>query len=133
MTIGGTLNLECVVREEQPNEIWWWLNGTKLDLEYHRGGVLIETIRQKKSSTSKLSVVDFNHADAGLYECRAEKIGHFQAQPIRSSVSVMVVDPTKPPPPFSDDYDDDQAHQAGAENLSCLSITLLLSTMIIFI
>ena len=37
VTLRGRLNLECVVREDPPNSVWWWLNGTKLDLGAHRG------------------------------------------------------------------------------------------------
>ena len=33
----GRLSLDCVVREDPPNSVWWWVNGTKLDLEHHRG------------------------------------------------------------------------------------------------
>lgn len=38
----------------------------------HRGGVHLELTRQKKSTTSKLTVHDFRHEDAGTYECRVE-------------------------------------------------------------
>ena len=97
MTEGSTLNLECVVRDEPPITIWWWLNGTKLDLHMHRGGVFIETYHQKTSSTSKLSVFDFTHADAGLYECRAEKPGYVDNYSVSTSVSVIVIDPSNAP------------------------------------
>ena len=30
-------SLDCVVREDPPNNVWWWVNGTKLDLAHHRG------------------------------------------------------------------------------------------------
>lgn len=135
VTIGGTLNLECVVREEPPNTIWWWLNGTKLDLEHHRGGVHIETLRLKQSSTSKLSVVDFTHADAGLYECRAEKnvaenINNPSQTSVSSSVSVTVIDPTKAPPPFSEELSE---FSQAPEKLSLNLILSLLLPMLILI
>ncbi len=41
-------------------------------LQTHRGGLHIELTRQKKSTTSKLTVHDFRHEDAGTYECRVE-------------------------------------------------------------
>ena len=34
---GLDLSLDCVVREDPPNNVWWWVNGTKLDLAHHRG------------------------------------------------------------------------------------------------
>ena len=32
MQIGGELELQCVAHEEPPFKIWWWLNGTRLDV-----------------------------------------------------------------------------------------------------
>ena len=102
ITFGGMLSLECVITEQPPVEIWWWQNGTKLDLVHHRGGIFIETTSQKISSMSTLRVADFTHEDAGLYECRAEKPGHVNDNPAKSSVHVTVIDPTKAPL-FSDE------------------------------
>ena len=103
VTLGGTLNLECVVSEDPRNsDISWWLNGTKFAdfAVLHRGGVHISTRHhQNTSATCKLIVVEFKHADAGLYECRVEKPGHFNANVARANVHVTVIDPSKTPPP----------------------------------
>lgn len=125
VTIGGTLNLECVVREEPPTSIWWWLNGTKLDLGHHRGGIYIETLRQKTSSTSKLIVADFNMADAGVYECRASRPGYVNVNPAKSAVQVTVIDPTKAPLYSSDQYWEGGSRQpSNASKLHCFSVLI---------
>lgn len=73
VTNGGILNLVCVVREhvKPPAKIWWWINGTRLDLSKHRGGILLETVKMKKSSTSSLTIKDVGFQDAAVYQCRA--------------------------------------------------------------
>ena len=35
--IGGELELQCVAHEEPPFKIWWWLNGTRLDVLKYEG------------------------------------------------------------------------------------------------
>ena len=35
--IGGELELQCVAHEEPPFKIWWWLNGTRLDILKYEG------------------------------------------------------------------------------------------------
>jgi hypothetical protein len=46
-------------------------SNSTLSFQFHRGGVHLEVIKQKKSSTSKLTINDFHQEDAGTYECRA--------------------------------------------------------------
>ena len=125
ISFGGMLSLECLITEEPPVDIWWWLNGTKLDLTHHGGGLNIETTLQKLSSMSTLRVADFTHDDAGLYECRAEKPGHVNDNPAKSAVHVTVIDPTKAPL-FSDDLGVDGYSNANA--VKCVfSISVVLS------
>jgi len=55
--IGGELELQCVAHEEPPFKIWWWLNGTRLDVLKYEDGLKISNIRQRdnsKSATSQL-------------------------------------------------------------------------------
>ena len=129
VSFGGTLNLECVVNEEFPLNIWWWINGTKLNLDLHRGGVYIERLKQRKSQSSKLSLAGFTHTDAGLYECRASKEG-FGTPPSKSSVQVTVVDPTKAP--FSD-YDEECDDYSNAKTIDVLKHSLFLSFVLLLI
>jgi len=132
VSFGGTLNLECVINEDSPIIIWWWLNGTKLDLEHHRGGIYIESLKQPKSHISKLSLADFTHSDAGLYECRAEKEG-FGTPPSRSSVQVTVVDPTQAPL-FSDDCHDCEFSSATwKKDVHYFASSIVLTLMLILI
>ena len=129
ISFGGMLSLECVITEEPPIEIWWWLNGTKLDIIHHRGGLFIETSSQKLSSVSTLRVADFTHDDAGLYECRAEKPGHVNDNPAKSAVHVTVIDPTKAPL-FSDELEmSSNANMITTVNLVTSTLTLLFSIL----
>ena len=51
-----------------------WSHWTAFDLknfQFHRGGVHLEVIKQKRSTTSKLTINDFHQEDGGAYECRA--------------------------------------------------------------
>lgn len=129
VTLNGTLSLECVVREDPPNMVWWWVNGTKLDLTHHRGGVHIENTQLTKSVTSKLHVVDFTHEDSGTYECRSEKLGLAQLTQ-SSSVSVTVIDPTKAPM-FSDEYNENG--DSGSSPLQSMSLQSFFITIVLTI
>ena len=45
---GLDLSLDCVVREDPPNNVWWWVNGTKLDLAHHRGWLTFTSNKEFK-------------------------------------------------------------------------------------
>jgi len=98
--IGGELELQCVAHEEPPFKIWWWLNGTRLDVLKYEDGLKISNIRQRdnsKSATSQLRKPDIKYDDAGQYECRVEKSDHYNQHPAMDSVSVTVIDPINKP------------------------------------
>lgn len=126
VSLGGTLNLECIIGKP-PGSIWWWLNGTKLDLNEHRGGVYIETMKHKNSSSSKLRIADFKHDDGGHYECRSSGIDHKQV--IKAAVHVIVIEETK----VSFFYDDEEmASKTTSKKLlhqKCLHLLIVFNTI----
>jgi len=121
----GRLSLDCVVREDPPNNVWWWVNGTKLDLAHHRGGVYIEKIKQEKSCTSKLIVDNFSHVDEGTYECRSEKLDLPQLTQT-SSVSVTVIDPTEAPM-----FSENGNGNSGSQRVTLQSFFIIVLTLVL--
>ena len=70
---GKILKLRCITLDHgvfgPPNEISWSINGSKLDFTSHRGGINIQTVKRTLSTTSHLTVLNFQHVDAGIYQC----------------------------------------------------------------
>ena len=64
----------CVTTDQNiygpPNQIKWTINGTEIDFKLHRGGLNIQNIKRRLSTTSKLTLLNLRHKDAGVYECR---------------------------------------------------------------
>ena len=53
-----------------PDKIKWLINGTEIDFKLHKGGINIQSFKRRLSTTSKLTILNFQHEDAGSYECR---------------------------------------------------------------
>jgi len=68
---GGTATLECVVTEHEvaPPYFTWFLKGVPLDFSHHRGGILLQTEKKRKSSYSRLTITRMKQSDTGLYTC----------------------------------------------------------------
>ena len=70
---GKILTLMCITLDHDafgpPNEVQWSVNGSKVDFTTHRGGINIQTVKRSLSTTSKLTILNIRHADAGNYEC----------------------------------------------------------------
>ena len=76
---GKILNLMCITTEQDvlgpPDRTEWTINGKVIDFSLHRGGINIQSVKRRLSSTSKLTILNFQHEDAGSYGCR--NIWHF--------------------------------------------------------
>ena len=72
--VGKILNLMCVTTGQEvygpPDESKWAINGSDIDFSKHRGGINIQSNKRRLSSTSKLTILNIQHKDSGLYECR---------------------------------------------------------------
>ena len=53
-----------------PEETKWAINGSKIDFKVHRGGISIRSIKRTLSTTTRLTILKVQHADAGSYECQ---------------------------------------------------------------
>ena len=71
---GKILNLVCVTTNQDiygpPQDTKWAINGSEIDFNHHRGGISIRSIKRKLSTTSRLTLLNVQHGDAGSYECR---------------------------------------------------------------
>ena len=71
---GKILNLVCVTTNQDtygpPQDVNWAINGSEIDFKLHRGGISIRSIKRKLSTTSRLTLLNVRHGDAGSYECR---------------------------------------------------------------
>ena len=71
---GKILNLVCITTNQDvygpPKETKWAINGSEIDFKVHRGGVSIRSIKRTLSTTTRLTILNVQHADAGSYECR---------------------------------------------------------------
>ena len=71
---GKILKLLCLTTDQDiygpPSQLKWAINGIDVDFKTHRGGLNIETFRRRLSTTSKLTVLNFQHQDGGVYECK---------------------------------------------------------------
>ena len=71
---GKILKLLCLTKDQDiygpPRQIKWAINGIDVDFRTHRGGLNIETFKRRLSTTSKLTVLNFQHQDGGVYECK---------------------------------------------------------------
>ena len=71
---GKILDLMCITHDHgiygPPEQIVWFINGSKIDFASHRGGINIQTEKRWRSSKSKLILLDVRHVDAGIYECK---------------------------------------------------------------
>lgn len=126
--IGGELELQCVAHEEPPFKIWWWLNGTRLDVLKFEDGLKISNIRQRdssKSATSQLRKPDIKYDDAGQYECRVEKSDHYNQHPAMDSVSVTVIDPINKPYFSMENVEQFESDPSGAPNSVNVCMILL--------
>ena len=72
---GKILKLLCLTTDQDiygpPRQIKWAINGIDVDFRTHRGGLNIETFKRRLSTTSKLTVLNFQHQDGGVYECKS--------------------------------------------------------------
>jgi len=68
---GGTATLECVVTEHDmaPPYFTWYILGDPLDFSHHRGGILIQTEKKRRSSASRLTITRMTLSDSGAYTC----------------------------------------------------------------
>jgi len=68
---GGTATLECVVTEHEvaPPYFTWYILGDPLDFSHHRGGILLQTEKKRKSSASRLTITRLAPSDSGAYTC----------------------------------------------------------------
>jgi len=68
---GGTATLECVVTEHEvaPAYFTWYILGTPLDFSKHRGGILLQTEKKRRSSSSRLTITRMELSDSGAYTC----------------------------------------------------------------
>jgi len=68
---GGTATLECVVTEHEvaPPNFTWYILGEPLDFSHHRGGILLQTEKKKRSSASRLTITRMTLSDSGAYTC----------------------------------------------------------------
>ena len=68
------LKLLCLTTDQDiygpPSQLKWAINGIDVDFKTHRGGLNIETFKRRLSTTSKLTVLNFQHQDGGVYECK---------------------------------------------------------------
>ena len=46
-----------------------YILGAPLDFSHHRGGILVETEKKRRSSSSKLTLSKLAVSDSGLYTC----------------------------------------------------------------
>ena len=71
---GKILNLVCVTTNQDvygpPQDTKWLINGSEIDFRVHRGGINIHSIKRQLSTTTRLTILNLQHKDAGLYECR---------------------------------------------------------------
>ena len=71
---GKILKLLCLTTDQDiygpPSQLKWAINGIDVDFKTHRGGLNIETFKRRLSTTSKLTVLNFQHQDGGVYECK---------------------------------------------------------------
>ena len=71
---GKILKLLCLTTGQDlygpPRQLKWAINGIDVDFRTHRGGLNIETFKRRLSTTSKLTVLNFQHQDGGVYECK---------------------------------------------------------------
>ena len=51
------------------NYIFRYILGTPLDFSQHRGGILLQTEKKRRSSSSKLTLSRLAVSDSGLYTC----------------------------------------------------------------
>ena len=49
--------------------IFRYILGTPLEFSHHRGGILVETEKKRRSSSSKLTLSRLAVSDSGLYTC----------------------------------------------------------------
>lgn len=83
---GGTASLECVVTEHEvaPAYFTWYILGTPLDFSNHRGGILLQTEKKRRSSSSRLTITRMSSSDSGVYTCSPVGSGN-------RSVTIQVV------------------------------------------
>ena len=71
---GKILKLLCLTTDQDiygpPSQLKWAINGIDVDFRTHRGGLNIETFKRRLSTTSKLTILNFQHQDGGVYECK---------------------------------------------------------------
>ena len=71
---GKILKLLCLTTGQDlygpPRQLKWAINGIDVDFRTHRGGLNIETFKRRLSTTSKLTILNFQHQDGGVYECK---------------------------------------------------------------
>ena len=71
---GKILKLLCLTTDQDiygpPSQLKWAINGIDVDFRTHRGGLNIETFKRRLSTTSKLTVLNFQYHDGGVYECK---------------------------------------------------------------
>ena len=49
--------------------IFRYILGTPLDFSQHRGGILLQTEKKRRSSSSRLTLSGLAMSDSGLYTC----------------------------------------------------------------
>ena len=71
---GKILKLLCLTTDQDiygpPSQLKWAINGIDVDFKTYRGGLNIETFKRRLSTTSKLTILNFQHQDGGVYECK---------------------------------------------------------------
>ena len=71
---GKIIKLLCLTTDQDiygpPSQLRWAINGIDVNFRTHRGGLNIETFKRRLSTTSRLTVLNFQHQDGGVYECK---------------------------------------------------------------
>ncbi|TRY67268.1 hypothetical protein TCAL_15893, partial [Tigriopus californicus] len=97
--VDGIFSIMCGVTEHvlPPDDFYWFHNGSKIDFTSHRGGgISLENIQHRKSSSSLLKIVYSTFEDSGLYEC--QPVGGFEDAIVLRNFSVVHVE--ERPKPF---------------------------------
>ncbi|EEB10800.1 conserved hypothetical protein [Pediculus humanus corporis] len=85
--VNSTITFTCLViaPEETLTSIEWLKNGRQISFQASRGGIIVDTERNERKATSRLTLADVKMNDSGNYTC---KPGNAKSH----SVSLIVVD-----------------------------------------